>query len=120
MAKFKVGDRVRNKSGFAFSNGDKVVTISHYDDYRPYFKETGTWSSEEELELVKPASPIRTVTRREIVPGVYGVVSVDSVYGREASISMTTICDASDLREAARLFNEIADVLEENEKTDAA
>lgn len=118
MAKFKVGDRVRNKSGFAFSNGDKVVTISHYDDYRPYFKETGSWSSEEELELVKSASPIRTVTRREIVPGRYGMVAV--LPDRTVHVSCFDAQSPSELRAAARIFNEIAEVLEENEKKDAA
>lgn len=67
--------------------------------------------------------PVRTVTRREIIPGRYGMVEVGHtekhgdnrvavrVANRIASMRVST---AEDLREAAHLFNQLAEVLEEN------
>lgn len=66
----------------------------------------------------EPTSPVRTVTRREIVPGTYGLVVVSGgpdqgggpfvrvVLGREAF-------DASELRAAAKVFTDLADALDE-------
>lgn len=56
-------------------------------------------------------SPIRTVTRREIVAGVYGRV----VIGENGSILLPQrIYTAEELREAAHILNQIAEVLQEN------
>lgn len=88
---------------------------------------TNRWFfSSDELRLVAPATercgtgPIRTITRREIVPGSV----VDFVSG--AFLSPTAVrpdgtiafdihggFDAESLREAAHLFNQIAEVLDE-------
>ena len=56
-------------------------------------------------------SPIRTVTRREIVPGNYGVVAIT-----KSNKVMIPAGDytAEELREAANLLNQIAEVLQEN------
>lgn len=115
MAKFKVGDRVRQKNGLPFSNGEHVLTVEKYH-YRegPTFKETGTWLSEDSLKLAND-SPIRTVTRREIVPGTYGGVVVEDVYCDSVGFDFADFDGSpASLREAARIFNEIADVLDEN------
>lgn len=59
-------------------------------------------------------SPIRT--RREIVPGVYGKICVNergAGYGIE-SITMLPTVNSDELREAAHILNQIAEVLEEN------
>lgn len=63
-------------------------------------------------------SPIRTVTRREIVPGEYCAGEIE-IFG-DGSAVVRKWTDSSVARQAARLFNEIADVLDENEKKDAA
>lgn len=63
--------------------------------------------------------PVRTVTRREIVPGVYGLVHVDeglahktvAVHFHEARAS------ADELRSAAMIFSQIAEALDSNEET---
>lgn len=62
-------------------------------------------------------SPIRT--RREIVPGDYGMVKVGWTDGKDIFISINEgekqkPLNAEELREAAHLFNQIAEVLEEN------
>lgn len=67
--------------------------------------------NENELRLV--CSPIRSVTRREIVPGRYGIVTL----WPDGDVAVR--CDKhspSELREAAHIFNQIAEVLEENAK----
>lgn len=58
-------------------------------------------------------SPIRTVTRLEIVPGSYGVIQVH----KDGKIGMLpSVKSADQLREAAHILNQIAEVLEENGK----
>lgn len=58
MIGFKVGDKVKKKDGTAFSNGAYILTIKEFNQYfankewRPTFKETGTHSSFESIELV--------------------------------------------------------------------
>lgn len=63
------------------------------------------------------SSPIRTVTRREIVPGSYGAVEVDDEFAR-AVIWMYGDNAADKFREAAHLFNQLAEVLEDNSKAE--
>lgn len=65
------------------------------------------------------SSPIRTVTRREIVPsyidlpcGVEMHVEPAGSNGAEIHLEHGRL-DAASLREAARIFNEIAEVLED-------
>lgn len=56
-------------------------------------------------------SPIRTVTRKEIVPGVYGAV----VIGENKSVLVPQRIYTSDkLREAAHILNQIAEALEDD------
>lgn len=128
-SKFKVGDRVRVNSTFSgAAKAGATATVTGNRDAENWV--VVEWSRDgldngqrdgcyfpDTFDLVAPATsgPIRTVTRREIVPGTYGVVSVDGAYSHEVSISLTTICGPDDLREAAHIFNQIAEVLEEQE-----
>lgn len=61
-------------------------------------------------------SPIRTVTRREIVAGVYGCVEVDNVNSDGVSLWLprNKRWSSEELREAAHILNQIAEVLQEN------
>ena len=67
----------------------------------------------------EPASPVRTVTRKEIVEGDYGVVTVGSTIGSTVSITLDgsregwVRVSAEQIREAAKVFTEIADALDE-------
>lgn len=71
----------------------------------------------EYFRLAEPIeSPVRTVTRREIVPGTYGCVEVEMhSYGMNVVADFSGgRCTAEELREAAHILNQIAEVLEEN------
>jgi len=70
-------------------------------------------------------SPIRTVTRREIVPGVYGRIKITGTYQGNrvtmdwdrndiitAAVPIVGM-SAEELREAAHLFNQLAEALGE-------
>lgn len=68
----------------------------------------------EGFNLVKEAftSPIQVVTKKEFVPGVYGIVNVSKV-------SKPTLCpkardySSQELRQAAKVFGELADYMDE-------
>lgn len=114
-AKFKVGDRVRFVEDYGqASKGDEAVVIGYSKTGCVCLDVNGAPHTcyEQRVEPANDNSPIRTVTRREIVPGTYDVVEVEtdgwlSVKFDEAEPT------ASTLRSAARIFNEIADVLDE-------
>lgn len=80
------------------------------------YKPDGTNYSDRNDDLIsewqdESPSPIRTVTRREIVPGSYGVIQVH----KDGKIGMLpSVKSADQLREAAHILNQIAEVLEEN------
>lgn len=129
MAKFKVGDRVRVLTGhdmedFGARDGD-TGTVEEDDSECPFVRLDGCREeqvvafNDEYLEF-DVASPIRTVTRREIVPGTYGGVTVERIPFAGIEIKYSGYGNVHNLREAARLFNDIADVLDENEKKEAA
>lgn len=81
--------------------------------------------SEEDLVAEWHDGPIRTVTRREIVPGTYGRIKVTGTYegnrvtmewGRSDVITAAVPIvglSAEELREAAHLFNQLAEALED-------
>lgn len=61
-------------------------------------------------ETIDYKSPIRTVKRREIVAGKYGIVTIKEC----GFIHINTMGTPDNLREAAHILNQIAEVLEEN------
>ena len=122
MTKFKVGDRVRRVSKSEFpsefgSVGDEFTVTGFYtpdslqlssDDRRHL---NGAICSA--FELVTPAGPVREVTRKEIVPGTYGVVDTSEATADGVRIKFPAArCSATELREAATVFNQLADALE--------
>lgn len=60
-----------------------------------------------------PTGPVRTVTKREIVFGQYGAITVewDGLY--DASVLVGRVYGATELRAAIATLTEIADALEE-------
>lgn len=127
--KFKAGDTVEAVESYPgqFTKGRRY-TVRKYSPGGVIFVEKDDKGSTAngwnacKFKLVTLPSPIRTVTRREIVPGVYGEVEVEKHDTFPESI-LIKICDvrgafhtmdADELREAAHLFNQIAEVLEEN------
>jgi len=126
VSKFKVGDRVRAKNGHytdlqpgssynlprsvgvVVYSGDGFLKVGYGDLISPPVIPNS-------FELAA-AGPIRTVTRREIVDSVQYGIFIRAIPGGVTlgdGISKYS-CDASDLRAAAKLFNDLADVLEEN------
>jgi hypothetical protein len=110
MSKFKVGDRVRGGESDATvietrHDGNFRVRWDHNND-EGGFDGTVFWPGDG-FSLVTP-SPVRTVTRREIMPGAYGPVAIYKDYSATVGA-----LNAAVAREAARIFNEIADALDE-------
>ena len=77
-----------------------------------------------EAELA-PTGPVRTVTRKEIVPGVYGKVSIHQLRGDNGQVYLALLScpadkvntahvqmTATELRAAVATLSEIADALE--------
>lgn len=121
MAKFKVGDRVK-RIGNGYNGmriGDEDIIAAWHPDGSINLVKYGYGHAEYMLELVTPApaSPIRTVTKREIVAGTYNQFQIFN--GNPGVVNVKTdgkyIClKSAELRAAATLFNELADVLDEN------
>lgn len=59
-------------------------------------------------EPAAPAGPVRTVTRKEIVPGAYGEVVVDD----DGHVRVGYMRDAATIRAAIATLTEIADAME--------
>lgn len=112
--KFKVGDRVVAVDCTAILEKGSQHTVTRVDKYGMVyvsFPRYGELSYKAEyFELITPAtpSPVRTVTRREIVPGTYDIINVFPDGRVDANCNTP-----AEMREAARIFNEIADALDE-------
>lgn len=122
-SKFKVGDRVREK--LHPSEKGKVIKVCanmikiHWDGWKPEECEDNGFHSLELFELIleDPSyqSPVKERVVKEIVAGKYGLFKVGTRGDDGVSIHLGmdgAYFTASDLRHAARVFNDIADVLE--------
>lgn len=81
-----------------------------YGAYGPEYDLISEWPDEE-------TGPIRTITRREIVPGQWGNINVNCVVDGNVFINVRddfghVAFNAEQLREAAHLFNQLAEFLE--------
>lgn len=124
VSKYKVGDEfiAKRNIGDFFTKG-RTYTIqslgwredSYFlndDDGRTRHGALLDWLEEKFDPVAATPSAIRTVTRREIVPGTYGGLHLYDDF----SASMFDWSDADACRKAANLFNQLAEVLEENAK----
>lgn len=138
MSKFKVGDRVVDSSvgvncqghwnekfkDYTDKESEKFFTVVDVcSEYGNKINKTndidhGFWVNDQTIILVSSSvsSPIRTVTRKEIVAGVYGKVCINEKGDGTGLdyIQMLGTLDPAELREAAHTLNQIAEVLEEN------
>lgn len=126
-SKFKVGDYVTATNGaWSSKEGNKIIEItdtdyiiaSSYDEslFNPY--PFSLWN--DRLELVTPAdtyqSPVKERVVKEVVAGDYHKVCVE--YSRDGKNDLRVFTNlfvnptTQDLRHAAQVFNDIADVLE--------
>lgn len=113
---FKAGDRVRRiNDSYNGMKVDDVATVDYISIVgHVRLREFEGDHSVKCLELL-PEGPVRTVTRREIVPGVYGKVRVNEcgIGGGVESIEMRPTRSPEELREASHIFNQLAEALEE-------
>ena len=127
MSKFSVGDRVRLKMDYGSAKLGDIGAVDGLpmcgdDIYSVKFDAGGHSLFGHRIELVQPdstPSPVRTKTVREIVPGKYGRVEVGPneqqfgvAYVRFFSKDAWSIMSAASLREAARIFLDLADALD--------
>lgn len=123
MSKFNVGDKVRSlvdQKDVVKGGVYEVVKVTEGGLYvnDAADEEYILWLNE--CELVAPRSPIRTVTRREIAPGVYGLLDIDRFSRSKVFVGLRTECgnryvdmNATELREAAHILVQLAEVLED-------
>jgi hypothetical protein len=115
MAKFNVGDVVRCVDN-EHTDGEllygKEYRVTGNDKFHHISLDGGTKSWSDSRFVSVNSGPIHT--RREIVPGVYGIVHV-TVRGN-VEIEEKDGYTPEELREAAHILNQIAEVLEENAK----
>lgn len=125
---FKIGDtvrvlRLRNVFGHIVVPDDKfagrVVRLTgHYQgladvDFRRFTTDSGFIVREDDIELVND-SPVREVTRREIVPGTYGRVIVDSVLSKKIVVAIDDWhqpMTAEELDNVAMIASQLAEAL---------
>ena len=112
------------------SNGEKIGPLEKYgarDRFRErpydgrYWCEDGAANTNAQYDLIAEwtEGPVRTVTRREVVPGVYGPdISVGEVgcSGRKVVVYMPNVFyDAAELKAAAAVLLELAGALSDGE-----
>lgn len=120
---FKVGDRVQSKSGDDFYNGGKVATVVRLESdkysYTQIWLDTGYWTIEKALVLAdtKPSSPVQS--RKTIVEGEYGNLSIYYKHDQPKTLDSlrievtTSKHTAQELREMIRVLGDIVEFLEE-------
>lgn len=125
-SKFKVGDRVREKlhpsaKGKVIKVFGNMIKI-HWDGWKLEECEGNGYYSLELFELSPETpsyqSPVKERVVKEIVPGTYaGFVVIDNTNEEGVSIWLprNKRYNAKDLRHAARVFNDLAEVLQNNE-----
>ena len=117
---FKVGDRVEClvSTGYEFTKG-MIYEVGRVEKGGDWLKikmdDKGSTTNGWAAKYFKPVkeSTIRTVTRREIVPGTYGNLEVE-----RHVMGLTVVFEkmnptAEELREAAHIFNQLAEALED-------
>lgn len=100
----------REKTDYPWTDQLEEMPMQRYNDWGEEVGEPSSHDLISECQDEAP-SPILTVTRREIVAGNYGAVAITK---RNKVMIAAGEYTAEELREAAHLLNQIAEVLEEN------
>ncbi len=66
-------------------------------------------------DMAANEGPVRTVTKKEIVPGVYGAVKVHDPGSEYVRINVDAAMDVDELTDAIETLTQIRDALGENE-----
>lgn len=107
----KVGPMVRMSRDLVWPWTDPKRTATWREDGTQSF----TPGKDSDIDLVTEwtEGPVRTVTKKEIVPGVYGaVVVVGPIGASRANVCVNGNLSAAQLRAAAATFLELADALD--------
>lgn len=120
MSKFNVGDRVRrvkNPAKWAPIGYETIVTSDgHNLTYTDKQGDRDVLINYPDWEIVEDG-PVRTVTRKEIVPGEYGKVIVAT--GVMSTTTPWVSCEGNltsdELRSAAMVFSQLAEALEDQQ-----
>lgn len=98
-----------------YSRGDVLDAASRNEKEYSFIDNEGNWRHrlKKEFDIAEEQSPVRTVTRKEIVPGVYGKVNVSLYQDGRPCVAVYFPKDANELREAAHILNQIAEALED-------
>lgn len=112
MPRFVAGDDVMCVCGDSdrLVEGRTYVVVNGDDTYVKLANNPGLWGCDRFVRT----SPIRVITRKEIVPGKYGRIDVmiDPDDGG-SFIKGLGFMRSSELREASRIFLELADALDD-------
>ena len=106
----------------AWDRPDEPAFIEVENDGRLWDKNGVGYGAAKGLDLIaewtdEPTGPVRTVTRKEIVPGTYGYVTTSGPNDAGVRITFPAArLNAAELRAAAAILTEIADALDEQEK----
>lgn len=121
---FKIGDQlipcewIEKRADSLIGSNWKVLETRNHSKHGQQVRvmPDGKWLHHGHFSLAPALSPIRTVTRKEIVHGTYGgvVIHEDNINGKPTPfVKFYAQPSADELRAAARIFNEIADALTE-------
>lgn len=111
----KVGRMVKSEFGDYFYDPNRTVTSQSWNMDGSFIKgQIGNIDLVSECHDHDCISPIVTIIKRELKTGVYGAIHLSKIYEDGVNIYANTgKWSASALREAAHLFNQIAEFLEE-------
>lgn len=130
--KLEAGKFYKTRNGLKFCPAEEVYPFGNsgwmvpssaghpatYDSYGNRI--SPTCLSGEDLVAEWHDGPVRTVTRREIVPGTYGKIFINDYNESANTVSLNVKDDfgcvyfnAEELREAAHILNQLAEALED-------
>lgn len=124
MDTFKVGDhfeRTRDYYGKPYPKGYKGIVSKILFSPKGVIDRDNIPHDYRSIKKIDPPinSPVKTISKREIVPGNYCNFQILEVLSHSVSLKTKSdyACFSSKrLREAAQMFIEMAEVLEENSK----
>ena len=122
--KIEVGKYYKSRDGrkcTAHANDSEVYPFYIIGDSVPWHGVTASGAScigdaNSDIIAEWQEGPVRTVTRKEIVPGVYGYVKVHDPGSKFVRIDINDALGIAELRAAAATLIEIADALEDADK----
>lgn len=114
----KVGDVVRYEQWVPHGHNRTIAEITTpywLDNYGEEMAQDSPYWRIISSAIEAPTSPIRTVTRKEIVPGVYGEVKVHDPGSKYVRINIDAAMDITSLTAAIETLTQIRDAMEDKQ-----